>query len=176
MKTEIALWAIGLLLTAPMALLAVDQHPRTPEVLRMACRLEVVKKTGPDPKEFVGVLVLTNTSTEPLEIKYQTNPLEYLDLDVKDEKGLTLPKSIASYGFIYSPISSEKMWFTLTVSPGETYRAEVVLFAQVDEKKHPVTPGKYTVEAVYKWNAPGYRSNKVTVEVTTKSQSPKRNT
>src|SRR5205823_845702 len=56
----------------------------------------------------------------------------------------------------------------LTIPPGETCRSEVVLFAQVDEKKHPITPGKYTVEAIYKWNAPGHRSNKVTIEGTAK--------
>ena len=166
MKTQLGMWAVGILLTTPMASLAVDEPPRTPEALRMDCRLEVAEKSGSDPEEFVGALLLKNTSTEPLRIEYQTNPLDYLDLDVKDEKGAVLPKSIACYGFLYSPTGGGPE--VLTIAPGETYRRQVALFAQVDKKKHPITPGKYTVEAIYKWTAATRRSNKVTIEVTAK--------
>jgi hypothetical protein len=165
MNVHVGLRAVGLILTIPMASLAVDEHRRTPEALKTDCRLDVVKKSCSAPEEFVGILLLKNTSTETLKIEYDNHPLEYLDLDVKDENGATLPKSLASYGFLYSPIGGGPR--VLTIPPGETYRWEVVLFAQVDKKTHPVTPGQYTVVALYRWAA-DRRSNTVTIEVTAK--------
>ena len=146
------------------------------------CHLDVAERSGPAPGDFGGEFTLKNTSAEPVRIVYHTDPTVGLDLDVKDEKGKTLPKCLEAYGYIYSPVHPGRD--VLTIKPGETYRTHIRLFNQVDTEKHPVTPGKYTVAATFKWWTPSgtaasvwktpsgtaasVKSNKVTIEVTAK--------
>lgn len=163
MHNKVGLWTVGLLLAAPTALIAADERPQTRGVTRVDCFLEVEQKVGSNPKDFTGRLVLKNNSDDLIEITYRPHPLIYLDLDVRDEAGKSLPKALASYGFIYSPASPDSS--VLKIAPGKTYEANVSLFMQVDQKQRPITPGKYTIEAVYKWGGKEFRSQKVAVEV-----------
>jgi hypothetical protein len=167
---------------AQRTLAAIDEPTKTPGQPKMECHLDVAERSGPAPGDLGGEFTLKNTSAEPVRIEYHTDPTVGLDLDVKDEKGKTLPKCLEAYGYIYSPVHAGPD--VLTIKPGETYRTHVRLFNQVDKEKHPVTPGKYTVEATFKWWTPSgtaasvwwtpsgtaasVKSNKVTIEVTAK--------
>jgi hypothetical protein len=156
---------------AQRTLVAIDEPTKTPGRPKMECHLDVAERSGSAPRDFGGEFKLKNTSAEPVRIEYHTDPTVGLDLDVKDEKGKILPKCLEAYGYIYSPVHAGPD--ILTIKPGETYRTHVRLFIQVDTEKHPVTPGKYTVEATFKWWPPSGRaasvkSNKVTIEVTAK--------
>ena len=163
MNHQVRLWAFGLLLVVPPAALAADTRPQAPEPSKMHCRLDIARKSELDPKKFVGDFSLKNTSSEPIKIEYRVHPLVHLDLDVKDQRGTLLPKALIRYGGIFSPFDFRPE--ILTIKPGETYRAGIVLFVQVDKEEHPITPGKYIVEAVFQWDDQEVRSNKVAIEV-----------
>ncbi len=171
MRIRIDLRQVGLLVVTSFALVAVDVPTKSPGLEKMECHLHVAERSNSDPGEFTGEFTLKNTSSEPIKIEYLCHPLTYLDLDVKDENGKILPKSLKAYGDIFSSVKFHPQM--LTLNSGETYRKRVVLFEQVDKKKHPIRPGKYTVEAIYKWKPPGgttltVKSHKVTIEVTAK--------
>jgi hypothetical protein len=168
---------------AQRTLVAIDELTKTAGPPKFECHLDVAERSGSAPSDFGGEFTLKNTSAEPVRIEYHTDPTVGLDLDVKDEKGKNLPKCLKAYGYIYSPVHAGPD--VLTIKPGETYRTHVRLFNQVDTEKHPVTPGKYTVEATFKWWTPSgtaasvlwwtpsgtaasVKSNKATIEFTAK--------
>jgi hypothetical protein len=169
---QIYLRPVSLVVAASLALVATDVPTKTPATPKVECHLDVAEKSGPASSWMTGEFMLKNTSAEPLKIEYYIDPKMNLDLDVKDEKGKVLPKCIKAYGMIYSDVILRgQPPYVLTIKPGETYSAHVVLLVQVDREKHPITPGKYTVEAVYKWKTPvgtagSVKSEKVTIEVT----------
>jgi uncharacterized protein (TIGR02246 family) len=141
---------------------------KTTGLLKVECHLNVAERSGSSAGDFAGEFTLKNSSTEPVQIEYHCHPTTLLDLEVKDESGKILPRCIEAYGFIYSPVHADPD--VLTIKPGDSYRTRVRLFIQVDERKHPIVPGKYTVEATYKWQpavgmVASLKSNKVTIEV-----------
>ena len=71
----------------------------------------------------------------------------------------------------FIPTSSSRDKFEKNLNrfePGETQRMGICLFAQIHEETHPITVGKYTIQAAYKWDGQEYRSNKVMVEIVPK--------
>jgi hypothetical protein len=152
--------------------LVADETPKTlgPQVIE--CHLDVKERSGSALDFFPGELTLKNTSPRSLKIEFVCDPLEWLDLDIKDGKGQTLPKKFHGYGELLAARSLRPHVFA--IEPGAVYRRrDVGLFALVDWEKHPIKPGKYTVEAVYKCKTTdgmdvSAKSNPVMIEVTAK--------
>ena len=108
---------------AQRTLVAIDEPTKTPGRPKMECHLDVAERSGSAPGDFGGEFTLKNTSAKPVRIEYHTDPTVGPDLDVKDEKGKTLPKCNETYGMIYSPHHPGPD--VLTIKPGKSYRTHV---------------------------------------------------
>jgi hypothetical protein len=125
----------------------------------LACRLrptDFIGRNGPVP--HVAELELQNLSASDLQIEYQMAVLQYLNLIVRDANCKII--SDHHYGDRFSPFEKAKI---LCLAPGEKFRANVNLFATVSHK--PISPGTYTVQAVYEYNTCFAESEPVEVTI-----------
>ncbi len=138
--------------------------PKNPVVLNVDCRLVIGPKRRRNRDGFDAHIDLKNLSDEPLKITAGSYPISaHLDLDVRDDKGVLLPKSIQRAGDIFAPFSSEGQ--SIVVKAGETVQESFYPFVQVDTDRRPITLGTYTIEAVFRWRGQEVRSNRVTIQV-----------
>jgi len=129
---------------------------------------------APTP-DFACIVELRNISEATVSIKYRNEPIaDHLDLDVRDEKGNVLPKHSNCYACIFSPnlivefdgdeiVSAVWNEEFKALKPGERIKRNIRVFNLVAKERRPITPGVYTVEAVFKHQGREFRSNKVTV-------------
>ncbi len=131
---------------------------------KVECWLILDNKPREDLLDFNAVFELKNISEARLSIKYGSHKLfDYLELEVRDDNGKLLPNTVKRYDHIFSPGSRHTQ--INYIKPGAVCEEGVSLFVQVDKRKHPIVPGFYTIQAVYRWDHREYRSNKVTVQV-----------
>jgi hypothetical protein len=105
----------------------------------------------------MGEVELENLSAAPLEIAYRMTALQYLNLVVTGPDGKIV--SEGHFGDRFAPTLEPVV---LRLAPGERFTANVSLFATVPN--HPLSPGTYTIQAVYEYN--GSRSVSVPLQVT----------
>ena len=165
MKTLKARLAImGLAMTTATFVVA-DEPSKKLGAKLLHCQLIASRDSDPIDGAFPGDLELRNDSKEPIVIKYKYDPTDHLNLEVHDSNGKLLPNEIPNYGGMYETLTPPAKPLTLTIKPGETHRRSLVLLGQICRTSTSPAPGKYTVEAVYKWGGKEYRSNKVTLQV-----------
>jgi hypothetical protein len=114
---------------------------------RLACRLRKKTTGRAAAMPSAGEVELVNVSDRAVEIEITIAPLQYLDLLVRGPDGTML--SDFHYGNLFSPV--EKPYF-LRLGPGETYTRPVSLLGNVTDEKN-LLPGRYTVQAVYEYDA-----------------------
>ena len=114
----------------------------------------VISWTQPD----AGEVVVTNLSTEPIDIKSFHGPVGHLDLRVKDPKGEPVKtKALVS---IFSPQTFEPEPYLL--KPGQSEKFRVSLLVMLPEEKR--VSGTYKVKAVFTFNKKDYESPEVEVK------------
>jgi hypothetical protein len=138
-----------------------DAPPRPGEVRKrevpMQCRLLVKKTTESVTRVIPAEVELENPSPKALTISFESHPLQYLDLEVTDGAGKRVSQGY--YGYLFSPGMPPQ---TLNLAPGQKYRHTVSLFGTVPN----VTPGKYRIKAIYRYNSLHAESDAVEVELT----------
>ena len=121
---------------------------QAPKDAKMECKL-IVKKAklavGEDPS---GEVEIKNISKQVLVITYNTDPWEFLNLEVTDPAGKMI--SSGKYGHRFSPSTFDKGQKQLVLRPGETYREAVQAFGNSKEGDL-TTPGVYNVVAVFEY-------------------------
>jgi hypothetical protein len=149
---------------------AANEPPKKSEGSPLHCHLIAVKESDAVDGSFPGVLEVRNDTKEPIAIRYLDSVTEHLALDILDPAGKPVPNAIRRYGSLYATVRmlNEIHYKTLVLKPGEKYRANLVLFGQVDRESHPLIPGKHTIKAVFEWGGKEFQSNRVTVEVLAK--------
>jgi hypothetical protein len=103
-----------------------------------------------------GKIVITNKSKHLFRIKFDPDPLVYLDLIVRDSDQNKV--SSGNYGAKFSWWGKER---ELCLEPNEKYEDTINLFATV--KKEARKPGKYSIQAVYIYDRIKYISNTANV-------------
>jgi hypothetical protein len=124
----------------------------------LACALrrkDVLGRHGPIP--FMAEVELKNSSDVVIEIEYWMTVLQHFNLIVTDAAGKIF--SEGHYGDRFAPTEKPRV---LRLGPGETYVADVHLFATAP--RSTLEPGKYVVQGVYEYN--GFRAVSEPVEVT----------
>lgn len=112
----------------------------------LACRLGRKAMTGrTGPVAHMGEVELENLSATPVEIVYRMTALQYLNLVVT-----TLDGRVVSEGHFGDRFAPTLEPLVLRLEPGETFTANVHLFATV--RCEPIPPGTYIVQAVYECN------------------------
>jgi hypothetical protein len=131
------------------------------------CHLIAEQKLDMVDGVFPGVFELRNDAKEPIAIEYLESMTEHLSLDISDPAGKPVPKEIPNYGDLYwTPrMPGDRHNKTRILRPGEKYRVNILLFGQVTGALYPRVPGKYTIQAVFKWGGKEFKSDQVTVEV-----------
>jgi hypothetical protein len=114
----------------------------------------VIGRRGPIP--HMAEVELENISTQPVNIAYRMTVLQYLNLVVSRADGMVI--SEGHFGDRFAPTLEEQV---LQLQPGETFTAQVPLFATVAGEAIP--SGKYAVQAVYEYQ--GWRAISDPVEV-----------
>ena len=162
-KARIAIMALALT-TATVA--AADEPSKKSGGKPLNCQITAKRDSDPIDGAFPGELALRNDSKEPIVIDYTYDPTDHLNLEVHDAVGKLLANAIPNYGGMYETLTIPEKPRTLTIKPGETHRQSLVLLGQIDRTPTIPAPGKYTVQAVYKWGGKEYRSDKLTLQVT----------
>jgi hypothetical protein len=118
-------------------------------------RKEVIGRNG--PIAFMAEVEIKNISQEPLEIEYVMTALQFLNLVVTDANGKLVSEE--HFGDRFAPTEHPR---TLRLSPGETYAANIHLFATASKWKN--IPGNYQFRAIYQYD--NVRAVSEPVEVT----------
>ncbi len=113
----------------------------------MECNLILPKKTVNIGELVLAKVEIKNISKQDLNIIYNTDPLEYLDLEVIDPTGKKI--STDGYGGRFSPFtfSPEQK---LTLRAGETYRGKVSIYGNSKESDR-TKAGVYKIIAIYEY-------------------------
>ncbi len=106
----------------------------------------------------MGEVELTNHSDGPLEIEYTMTPLQFLELTVIGPDG-----GIVSEGHFSDRFSPTREPAVLRLQPGEKFTANVALLATVPRGRR--VPGKYTVQASYRFQGRRVTAQPLAVEV-----------
>lgn len=126
---------------------------------KLVCRLrakEIMGKRG--PLKGWGELELENQSEDPIDIRYQMSPLQYLDFVVVGPNGKKI--SGRRFGDQFSPMCEE---LTLRLAPGEKFLHDVPLLGTVSDEDR--LPGVYKVQAIYEYGGIRAESQAITVKV-----------
>lgn len=118
-----------------------------PKGAKMECKLIVANKNVAVGETPPAEVEIKNVSKEDLIITYNTNPLEFLDLEVFDPAGKRI--SEGKYGGRFSP-SSPTPQRQVILKPGEAFRKPVGVFGNSKENDR-TTPGVYRVVAVFEY-------------------------
>lgn len=119
------------------------------------CRLATANE---DRSPTGGVCELRNVSQVPFELEWWTDPFQYLDLCVTNDRGEIV--SEAYYGQ-FAPSRTRRV---LVLGPCETYRRNVFFFRYVSPSK--LRPGRYFVEAIYSYRSITARSARLEIVLT----------
>ncbi len=165
MLVKLSLFVAGwLLLGCAASVQSVAPVPKEKPVIK--CELNVTGnyKTIVDgkwvtiPKPDAGEVVVTNLSTETIDIKSFHGPVGHLDLRVKDPKGDAVKtKALVN---IFSPQTFQPEPYLL--KPGQSETIPVSLLVMLPEEKR--VAGTYKVKAVYTFNKKDYESAEVEVK------------
>ena len=128
---------------------------RSPLVCRLRPKV-VIGREGPVP--YMGEVELENTSASPLEIEYTMTPFQFLELEVTGPG-----RRLVSEGHFSDRFSPSEVPSVLRLMPGEKYTATVSLLATVPCEKR--IPGRYTVQASYRFLGVVLLAEPLTVEV-----------
>ncbi len=109
------------------------------------------KSNQPDAK-----IAITNESKQVFRVRFDSDPLQYLNLIVRDADHKRV--SSGYYGAMFSRFGRER---ELCLKPSEHCEFNISLFATVEEKDRK--PGNYSIQAVYTYDGIKYRSNTVNV-------------
>lgn len=110
------------------------------------------------PKPDAGEVVVTNLSTETIDIKSFHGPKGHLDVRVKDPKGDAVKtEPLVS---LYSPYTFTPEPYLL--KPGQSEKIRVSLLVMLPEEKR--VAGTYKVKAVFTFNKKDYESPEVEVK------------
>jgi hypothetical protein len=126
----------------------------------LICRLRpkvVIGRRGPIPN--MGEVELENASSSPLEIEYSMTPLQFFDLEVTGPDG-----RVVSEGHFSDRFSPSLEPSVLRLLPGEKFTAHVALLATMPPEKRQ--PGKYTVQASYRFQGVRIMAEPLMVEIT----------
>lgn len=125
----------------------------------LACRLrpkEVIGRQGPVPN--MGEVELENCSDTPLEIEYTMTPLQFFDLEVIGPGG-----GVVSEGHFSDRFSPTRESAFLRLMPGQKFTSNVSLATVPRDKR---LPGRYTVQASYRFQSRRVMAEPLTVELT----------
>ena len=155
MSMKRMLFVLGCLTIGPALAAPV---PKEKPVIK--CELKFTGKIGDAPVADGGEAIITNNTSEVVDIGSTLGPKAYLDLKLKDPKGLdvkTEPLSslISPHSFFPEPQPH-------LLKPGESYRAPISLLVMVPEEKR--VAGIYKVKAVYTFQKKNYESAEVEVK------------
>lgn len=138
----------------------VSAAPLPREMPMLKCELSVTGKIDGTLIPDGGVVVITNISGGVVDIGATLGPKAYLDLKVRDSKGLDVKTDpLAS---LISPTSPFPVAQPHELKPGETYLAPLSLLVMVPEEKR--IPGTYKVKAVFTYKKKEYESAEVEVK------------
>ncbi len=125
----------------------------------LACTVrvkEVIGRQGPVPN--MGEVELANRSDVPIEIEYTMTPLQFLELVVFGSDG-----EVVSEGHFSDRFSPAREPAVLRLQPGEKFTANIALLATVPHGRR--LPGKYTVQASYRFQGRKIMAEPLTVEL-----------
>ena len=134
MTAKYALLAIGFLIIESIASPVSGAAPAPKEKPAIACELTVTNKNGELFSPDGGEVIITNNSSETIDIGTTLGPLGFLDLKVRDPNGDTV--KTLPYAFLLSPLSFIQIPHLL--KSGESYRRKVGLLSTVPEEKRVV--------------------------------------
>jgi hypothetical protein len=136
---------------------------KSPHQSPLTCRLrarERIGRQGPIPN--MGEVELENCSGGPLEIEYTMTPLQFFELEVIGSGG-----EIVSEGHFSDRFSPTREPAVLRLLPREKFTTTVALLATVPCDKR--LPGKYTVQASYRFQGIRVMAEPLLVELTSKA-------
>ena len=131
--------------------------PAPKEKPMFKCELIVTGKIGTAPRPSGGELVVTNTSTEILDIGTKVGPLGLVEIKVKEPNALDFKTTaLANRMAPFDGVQPHPL------KPGDSFRAQLgLLFALPEEKR---IPGTYKVKAVFTFKKKDYESAEVEVK------------
>lgn len=127
----------------------------------MECTLIVPKKRVEIGESLVGEVVIRNTGDRDISFLYNTNPWEYLNLDVTDPAGKNITRRM--YGERFSP-SSPTPKRLLKLGPGESYKGPVNIFGTTDDADLRAK-GVYRFKAIFEIHNDRVSSEQVPLEI-----------
>jgi hypothetical protein len=129
----------------------------------LVCRLRQKQAHGGQlsSSPTAGEVELQNISAALVEIEWQINPLQYLNLLVTDFQGNQVSES--HYGDLFSPLEEPSI---LRLKSGEKYVANVSLLGNVPEEKQ--IPGCYVVQAVFDYHNIHVHSEPIQIQIKNK--------
>jgi hypothetical protein len=130
--------------------------PKESPVLK--CELSVTGKSGNVEHPTIGVIVITNVSSETIDIGSTRGPLEGLVLKVKNPKNED--EKPHPYTARFGPF---KEHVPTLLKPGESHRETIGLLTVLENRNPP--PGTYKVKAVYTFRKKNYESAEVQVTI-----------
>lgn len=157
MKTKHVLIAFGFLIIESVPS-PVSGAPAPKDKPVITCELSVTNKNGDLISPYGGEVIITNNSSETIDIGTTLGPLGFLDLKVRDPKGETVKTQ--PYAFLLSPLSFIQIPHLL--KSGESYRRKVGLLSTVPQENRVV--GTYKVRAVFTFQEKVYESAEIEVK------------
>jgi hypothetical protein len=127
--------------------------------MRLKLRITPEKLEGKRGSSFIAQVRLENVGGDPVAVEWMTDPLQYLDLDVRDSEGNKLPA--VPFAAHFSPYSSAPQ--VLHSGPGRRYESSINLLQHLKTQELP--PGTYHVRGVWSYGSEVARSNVVEVVV-----------
>lgn len=125
----------------------------------LTCEYSMLKGTAViGSTERIGEVVITNSSSREIAMSYITHPNSNLDI-------LFILNNRVVHTFHPADLHSQAKPGVLTLASGDSYRFQIGLAAIT---KDDLTPGKYRVKAVYKFQGIKYESNEVELTLTEK--------
>jgi hypothetical protein len=113
----------------------------------------------PGPLPTAGEIEIENTAATEVTIECQISFWQYLDIRITDAAGNVVPAW--HYGDCFSP--PEKS-FVVRLQPGEKVTHPVALLGNVSEDMK-LTPGRYTIQAIYEYKTIRAVSNLLEIEI-----------
>lgn len=124
----------------------------------LTCDLKVESVRRAAAKDVLLTTTVTNRTTQPIDIVWTLNPMEYLDLVVTDQNGKRVETT--PYGFRFSPVAFDQHFL---LHPNVPHSHPIYLWTVFPDYKLP--PGTYRVRAVFRYHLLRCHSEEVTVTV-----------
>jgi len=144
--SEILFWSAAIIF---MIFIASEGHSQKTGLdqdnLRLQCRIIPQRKAGKIGDIVLGQIELKNVGEASIEIRWYSDPMQYLNLIVRDPDGKNI--SVFCYGDQFSPYWPAPQ--ILNLHPRESYSSTVNLLGTV--KKKNMVPGSYRIQAIYNY-------------------------